>query len=116
MKSNVFMLFIGIILSIMLSACTELPDFPPVPVYGNLVITNQTQYDIQVIRFRVSGPESDIWGRNMIKESYLLENKAYLRMPPGMYDFHFESNDVDGFWTFTGVAIEANQDHQLVIP
>jgi hypothetical protein len=101
--------------ALFIAACATEPEYPDAPVYGNLLITNQTPNDIQVIRFRVTSPSSDIWGRNMVNEATIVGNAAQLRMPPGTYDFRFESNDIDGFWTFTSVVITAGRDTDLTI-
>lgn len=115
MKRITLLLPVAFLLIAGIGGCSEEPDFPSAPAFGNLVIVNQTPNPIQVIRFRESSPTSDTWGRNMIDEAAIFDNEAYIRMPPGIYDFHFESDDVDQFWTYSGIVITAGQDTDLVI-
>jgi len=115
MKRHAVLILLSVLLAGAFGACTDEPDFPSAPVFGNLVITNQTPDEIQVIRFRVTSPTSDIWGRNMVDEAQIQGNEAYLRMPPGTYDFHFESNDVNEFRTYTEVVITAGSNTYIVI-
>jgi hypothetical protein len=117
MKRIPLLVFSSILLALVAGACSEEPDFPTAPVYGTLMISNQTPNGIQVIRYRVSSTDADIWGRDVVKsnEAYIQGNSAVLRMPPGTFDFRFESNDVNEFWTYTGVVITAGQDTYLTI-
>ena len=105
MKRLAFLLPVALLLIAGAGGCSEEPDFPTAPVYGTMVITNNTVGDIEVIRFRVTSPTSDTWGRNMLGETESLGDDTWFRVPPGTYDFYIETGQ--GYWVFYGVSIQA---------
>ena len=87
------------------------PTYPDAPVTGTLIIENDSQYTVDILRFRPAG--TDQWGVNYLVEP--LESGFYVPyfMPVGNFDIRLENKEATAMWTFSNVAIQKDQEYTI---